>query len=256
MEKIPSSLVVNKHLDTSDTRLVALEQPLTHSPLEQSLGFAQYGKYIKAPDDAAFVFDKIEDLWSIDVGSDSEEEPIGEPQPDKLPLFANPGDLYQQLKNSRDKLMIIKLRTVPKQKADWYIVQIDWDNSEEEKAETKGIYMAKWLIPHHTDSKTRQLAQCRFWHEIHELLPNGDLGPVIRMVAPPKATEDYLEKMNWDFYEWEVDLTQDGLLGPFDYCTVRKERFHIPSEVWKSLIDRVDPEAVDLSNIYRVAAKK
>lgn len=259
MEKIPSSLVVSKHLDTSDTRLVALDQPLIHNPLEQSLGFAQYGKYVRAPEGSEFAFDKIEDLWSIDLDPDSDEEDRQEPTT-TTPLTANQcvsaEELYQKLSDSRDKLMIIKLRTEPKVKHDWYVVQVDWDNCDELKAKQQGIYMARWLIPHHSDSKTRKLAFCRFWPEIHELLPNGDLGPVMRMVSPPKATDEYLKSQNWDFYEWEVDLLRDGLVGPFDYCSIRRERHHIPADVWNELTRTADPALVDLGNIYKVVAKR
>ena len=46
--QLPSSLIINKHLDTSDTWLVTLEQDLVNNPLEQSLGFVEFGKYVRA----------------------------------------------------------------------------------------------------------------------------------------------------------------------------------------------------------------
>ena len=108
MERVPSSMVVNKHLDTTDTRMAALETPLTRNPLEQSLGFHQFGRYVKAPNDADFAFDRIEDLWSIDVESDSDDEPDAtEHTEDNLQT------LYETIRESKDKLFIIKLTTPP-----------------------------------------------------------------------------------------------------------------------------------------------
>ena len=77
MEKIPSTVIVNKRVNSMDTRLAALEKPLVHNPLEQSLGFYQYGRYVQAPSDSDFAFDRVEDLWNIDISdsdSDSDDE--------------------------------------------------------------------------------------------------------------------------------------------------------------------------------------
>ena len=72
MTKIPSTLVVHKKLDTQDTRLAAMERPLVHNPLEQALGFHQYGKYIQTPDDTKFAYDRVEDLWQDELDDNSE----------------------------------------------------------------------------------------------------------------------------------------------------------------------------------------
>ena len=72
-------MIVNKRMDSVDTRLAALEKPLVHNPLEQALGFYQYGRYVQAPSEADFAFDRVEDLWDIDLASDSESESENEP---------------------------------------------------------------------------------------------------------------------------------------------------------------------------------
>ena len=130
MEKIPSSLVVNKHLDTSDTRLTALESPLTHNPLEQNLGFHQYGKYVRAPKNAEFAFDRVEDLWTVELESDTESN--DEHLPHEYPENPKPSgleELYEATEKSRDKMFIIKMRVIPKPKHDWYVIKVDWDET-------------------------------------------------------------------------------------------------------------------------------
>jgi hypothetical protein len=84
MTKIPSTLVIHKKLDTQDTRLAALERPLVHNPLEQALGFHQYGKYVRTPSDTEFAYDRIEDMWQDEVDDDSDcsNEDSSDEEPD------------------------------------------------------------------------------------------------------------------------------------------------------------------------------
>ena len=78
MEKLPSSLVIHKRVDTLDTRLAEMEGALVSNPLERNLGFYDFGKYTTAPGDANFAFEKIADLWqeeiTADLNSDDEAE--------------------------------------------------------------------------------------------------------------------------------------------------------------------------------------
>ena len=42
--------------------------------MEEKLGFHQFGRYEQAVNGQDFAYDKIEDLWTIDIDSDSESE--------------------------------------------------------------------------------------------------------------------------------------------------------------------------------------
>ena len=256
MERIPSALVVNKHLDTTDTRLAALDTPLTHNPLEQSLGFHQYGKYVRAPKEAQFAFDRIEDLWSIDLDPDSDDDDddtnTEENYRQKPKLTqASIQKLYDSTTKSRDRLFIIQMRSPPKKKADWYIVQVDWHETEQEQATKTGEYHLRWLVRHHKDSKTRRIIDCRYWPEIHEQLPDGTLGRM-RLVSPNKATRQYLQHQGWAFYEWKMNLAKDYIVGPFDFMTINKEQHRIPKDVWDELLMKADPAELDLAGLHRV----
>ncbi len=67
MEKLPSSLVIHKRVDSLDTRLTEMEGDLVSNPLERNLGFYDFGKYTTAPADADFAFEKIGDLWNEEI---------------------------------------------------------------------------------------------------------------------------------------------------------------------------------------------
>jgi hypothetical protein len=57
-----------------DTRWVQQQVKLQDNPLEHNLGFFDFGKYHKAPNDAKYAFDRAEDLLNIELDSDDEED--------------------------------------------------------------------------------------------------------------------------------------------------------------------------------------
>jgi hypothetical protein len=73
-ERIPSSVVVHKRMDTCDTRWVQQNANLMDNPLEHNLGFFDFGRYHKAPDTAKYAFNKVGDLLGYDLESDDEED--------------------------------------------------------------------------------------------------------------------------------------------------------------------------------------
>jgi hypothetical protein len=81
LERIPSSVVVHKCVDSSDTRLLQQTMELKDNPLEHNLGFFDFGEYHKAADDANFAFEKVGDLLAYDIDSD-EESDADEPNED------------------------------------------------------------------------------------------------------------------------------------------------------------------------------
>ena len=342
MEKIPSTMIVNKRINSVDTRLAALEKPLVHNPLEQSLGFYQYGRYVQAPPEANFAFDRVEDLWDINLASDSDSEPeeeelanVHEPKLLKKtsavegttsdtgqnPLhnkdkqasangtnqLANPTtnekelephaeitrqaqpsntslkthvasrkrtaegnpttteprtsprrrttnayeSLYEQIQESKDKLFVIARHVGDRPIKDWFIVQVDWDESTEEEAKSKGIYHVRWYMRHHIDATRRPVCQCRFWPEVHELLPNDVLG-AMRVLKPSNSIDIRLQKEKWVWYQKKLNLLAEQIVGPFDFVTINKEPHRIPRWVWNYLHTQADSKRIDVSNVDRV----
>ena len=246
MEKIPSSMVVHKHLDTTDTRLLSLDHPLASNPLEQNLGFYKFGKYVKAPEEAAFAYDKVEDLWNIDIESDDEEEEDNNNHQEMDSIA-----LYEATRQSRDKLFIIQMRVEPNPKYSWYVTQVDWDNTYEKAAKEQGIYHLKWLIPHHIDVKKRIRRECRYWPEVHELDSEGALG-TMRPLNPSKATREYLDKQGWAFYAYDMNLLKDRLVGPFDFDRINEEPNRINNEVWQQLMTHKQAGHLNLRSVNNV----
>jgi hypothetical protein len=76
MEKLPSSIVIHKRVDTMDTRLSQIDGQLADNPLEKNLGFFDFGKYSLAPDDAKFAYVKVNEMWNepIEAQMNSEED--------------------------------------------------------------------------------------------------------------------------------------------------------------------------------------
>ena len=250
MEKIPSSLIVNKHLDTSDTRLATLEQDLVTNPLEQSLGMFEYGKYVQAAPGSNFAYDRVEDLWSIDIESEDEEdtEDIRKnsptPEYDKLTLYKN-------LQESKDKMVIIRSREKQSEQYKWYLAQVDWDETNELEAKNDGVYRLKWLVPHHCDSAKRRRRDCRFWPEIHEVDRQGNLGRM-RFMNPTKTTREFVSKQGWAFYEWDVNLLEDLLVGPFDLQVIGNEPNRVGAHVWSALKVQGRKKETKIDDIDRV----
>ena len=74
MERLPSSLVVHKRVNTLDTTLAEMGGDFVSNPLERNLGFYDFGRYTKAPDDADYAFEKLNDLWNEEIPNDDSDE--------------------------------------------------------------------------------------------------------------------------------------------------------------------------------------
>ena len=319
MEKIPSTMIVNKRLDTVDTRLAALEKPLVHNPLEQALGFYQFGRYVQAPSDADFAFDRVEELWNLDVSSDSdssidsdeemEATSTAESPPTtgdtsspttatmestsndgssratrrRSPRFKHNGtpnddpglvspkrkasadaisndksskqkpdyeSFYGRVEGSKDKVFIIAVPNGNKPKKDWFVVQVDWDETNMEEAKSKGRYHVRWYIRHFKDSQDRLVRNCRFWPEIHEMRPNDVLG-AMQIVKPSKCLEagKFLEKKKWVWYQQKVNLFADHIVGPFDFAIINGEPYRVSPDTWSQFRSKADASEVNLLNL-------
>jgi hypothetical protein len=73
MEAIPDTLILHQQADGIDTRLAAIEGPMVSNPLEKYIGAFRFGKYQKA-DNVDFAFERVEDLWRIDIDADDDDD--------------------------------------------------------------------------------------------------------------------------------------------------------------------------------------
>jgi hypothetical protein len=171
LERIPSSVVVHKRVDSSDTRLLQQTAELKDNPLEHNLGFFDFGKYHKAADDANFAFEKVGDLLAYDIDSDEESDDDG-PNDDNgnidvqdvdadvdrsvatavvdttVPAteYQLRRDLVKEVKKSKDKLFIIRRARPGYRLSGWYIVQVDDQETNWRQAKDEGIYHVRFFV--------------------------------------------------------------------------------------------------------------
>ena len=62
MEKIPSTMVLNKHVYGADTRFSTMKVPLANNPLEKWLGAIIRGTYQAASEDSRWTYEPVSDL--------------------------------------------------------------------------------------------------------------------------------------------------------------------------------------------------
>jgi hypothetical protein len=108
MEKLPSTIVIHKRVNTLDSRLAQMKGQLANNPLEKNLGFFDFGKYTLAPNDTAFTFIKINNIWNnpIQAVMNSEEE-ISEEETEVLNYGFRPLRLIIRFLLSYDERAVI-----------------------------------------------------------------------------------------------------------------------------------------------------
>jgi hypothetical protein len=322
LEKLPSSLVIHKRVDTLDTRLAQMEGQLANNPLERNLGFFDFGKYTTAPDDAAFAFVKVNDMWNdpIDAQLDSEDEASEDGQeeqeqlPNQFPAEADTDQfpmatteepapvaateqpatnatpeptrkrrkrkrqmsdeahtpeqriqrrqiettahylrqLWTDTETSTDRLFFIRRLDPGNSRAQWHLVQVDMDETNQRHAKTQGTYHVRYYIRHHVHSKTRTTQECKHWPLIREIKPDGNFGAII-MVQPDRV-DKYLAKrpstVGW--YQMEANLAECGIIGPFDFAQVKGEHHRIAHQHWTKLVEQshlLDFDARDVNKV-------
>jgi hypothetical protein len=289
MEKLPSSIVIHKRLDTMDTRLTTLEAPLIHNPLEKNLGFFEFGKYTKAAQDGDFAFEKVNQLWNEEVETDDSEEENTEAEESEEPSnntnrtvthqetaatgtrnnrlrpvpITRPKTTQQLLKElwkaidtSKDKLCIIR-KADEQGKYGYNIVQIDLEETTETTAKTKGIYHARFYIKNNTDALKKKIRKCKHYPLIRELLKGGWPGAMI--LVHPQKTEKFLNKnpSRYFWYQDTVNLRDNLISGPFNFET--DPMYTIPETAWKELEDKapeMEIQDLDLNRINPLPQKR
>lgn len=294
MEIIPSTIVLHKRMDGTDVRLASMDGPTSHSPIANDLGITTFGTYKRAASHHDHAFVQLKDIWDDEVtmvDSSDEEDPevennintlhesevndsseaIEEPKQvindNKTSIGRiikrNPNRklelLYRMIDSSRDKLLFISRLELGREKKTWYLVQVDWEETNPEKAKRTGLYHCRWFIRHFEDSKTRQIKECRYWPEIHEII-NDVLGAMV--LVRPSRVNNMLQKrkLKYAWYQQEVNLTTELLVGPFNFqptTTTHREPFRISNARWNKLKQHHKTVAIEnMDQIIPVITKK
>ena len=163
--------------------------------------------------------------------------------------------LHKQIRKSRDKLFFIKHIIDTTNTPRWYVVQAQLKDDEDTTTRDEGNYKVRFYIREHANSKTRQLRNCRYWPEIHELRPNGMLGKIapIRPGKVEKVLEDQAHKFR--AYEDTINLCENTLVGPFNFALPRdyqNEANRIEFEQWEDLKIAAADHGIDTSDIEEI----
>ena len=79
MEKIPSTMVLHKHVDGTDTRFSTMEGPFANNPLVKWIVVIKIGTYQAASEDIRWAYEPVSDLLTdIDTDSESSNEGSGD----------------------------------------------------------------------------------------------------------------------------------------------------------------------------------
>jgi hypothetical protein len=68
LTRIPDSIVIHKWIDGTDKRWIEWNNKLKPHPLEENLGFYDFGKYVRAPDDAKHAYEWKKEKMSLKNG--------------------------------------------------------------------------------------------------------------------------------------------------------------------------------------------
>ena len=246
MEKIPSTIIVHKRADGPDTRLASLQSPMSPHPLENWLGILKPGTYKAAEPNKDFAFVKIEDMWSDEeLEEDDSDQEENDAEPD-TPAYKR-RHLKEKIASSLNKLFFISYTPTGQVAAQWYLVQVDLDESDTEVTDKFGVYLVKFYIRHHQDSTHKSICSCRYWPEIHKLQSDGEIGSIYP-VAPKRVKNLLQARTNLYWYQDDVNLVTDALVGPFNF----KKGYLVDAAQWEELQQEASKHGIDTQEINRI----
>ena len=76
MEKIPSTMVIHKHVDGVDSRFTTMKGTLVKNQLVKWIGVIRRGSYQAASEDSRWEYYPVSNLW-LDIEPDSDSSNYG-----------------------------------------------------------------------------------------------------------------------------------------------------------------------------------
>ena len=163
--------------------------------------------------------------------------------------------LYQRITKSRDRMFFIRYTIDTTNTPRWFVVQARLTDDDPEKTRNEGTYTVRFFIREHSNSKTRQQRNCRYWPEIHQLRPNGTLGPIVP-IRPGRAETVLKEQPHkYRAYEQHINLCDTALVGPFNFAVpnhYQQEGHRIAFEEWEELKMAAEQHNLDVSDIEEI----
>ena len=163
--------------------------------------------------------------------------------------------LYKQIRKSRDKMFFIKYIIDTTNVSRWYVVQVMVSDDDGEATRNEGKYTVRFYIREHANSKERQLRNCRYWPEVHQLRPNGMLGPIVPIRPGRVDTILQQQPQKYKAYDQTVNLLDNALVGPFDFAVPKhyqQESNRIAFEEWEDLKTAAAEHDLDVTDIEEI----
>jgi hypothetical protein len=119
LERIPDTVIIHRRMDGTNLRWVQLNNELKPHPLEDNLGFCDFGKYAKAAADARHAFEKVaeNDEWEIydsddEDGEDDDDNDDDDDGKDKMEIDGDNESIDSLFADDDDYVRLHKKRRV------------------------------------------------------------------------------------------------------------------------------------------------
>ena len=134
------------------------------------------------------------------------------------------------IEGSKDKHFFIKHRSAGSTQIKWYLLQVDMVQSYPVNIRDYGVYRCWWYIRHLEDFTKRPIIKCCFWPEIREMHQDGTLGRM-QPVIPLQVNDLFKERQGCVWYQDDISLAEDRLVGPFQIGTTVRNKLKYPSTI-------------------------
>jgi hypothetical protein len=224
MERIPSTVVIHKRLDSLDTRFAKMDQDLVNNPLEQNLGFFDFGKYHKAAANTDYAFVRVNEMWDEPLDPDTSDDEDTHPtdqdedtthtEPDNattnIPPAQNPDippaqspKRTQPRRNTRQTVTIIAPKTRSQELTElWNKTNTSKDKLFFIRRHETGRDLAEWHLVQ-VDADEMNTAKAKRHGEYH-----------VRYYIRHQADSQKKKTRECKFWPLLRELQTDGYLGP------------------------------------------
>ena len=156
--------------------------------------------------------------------------------------------LVKEVKQSKDKLFLIKRLRPSHRLASWHLVQVDEEETSWRLAAAEGVYHVLFYVRCFADSKKKKVKDCAYWPEIHEFKRDGEtMGPIVP--TKPSKVDHLLNTKSHRFmwYQDSINLFDARIVGPFDF----EDGFRVPSAAWNALLRDAEGSLIYVGAVNR-----
>uniref|UniRef100_A0A7S4RXZ1 Uncharacterized protein n=2 Tax=Ditylum brightwellii TaxID=49249 RepID=A0A7S4RXZ1_9STRA len=165
--------------------------------------------------------------------------------------------LYDNIERKEDRLLFIRYVPIGASTANWALVQVDLDETDEKRARKNGEFHVRWLQVHPEDKRLRSPRISRFCPVVRYIDKNECFGRHVH-VSMSNVIQLLENKLNLGWYQMVVNLGHDRLSEPFDFATLRSARsthmdkYRVDNINWAEMIRNAAGCGIDTSDVDTV----